>query len=397
MRKPPVVILASLVSFASVLAVLFTPALPEIGQVFGVSPGLAEMTITVFLVGYAVGQLIYGPIANRLGRKGALYIGLTVSLLGSLLCILSGWFDLFFFLIIGRIITALGASCGLVVTFTMVGDCYSEAKARNVVSILMISFAALPGIAVAIGGFLTERFGWESCFYFLFLYNIWMLFLVLFLPETSRPEDRHPIPVKELARGYGRELRHGFVVAGGIVLGLGTSIIYVMAARSPYLAIEIMGYTPAKFGLLILIPQLGAIIGSGLSILFSKRLRSERAIFSGIAGALGVACLMWVLQVVGWLNWATVFVTTAFIYIGLIFEYTGVSAMITTRASDKARASSLMSFLNMLMPTLSVLIVQFVPAHWALGLATIFVGLLLAMLLVFLGVFHPLIKRENSA
>src|SRR5579864_6635516 len=86
----PFFTLLLLISFASVNAVLFTPALPNITHFFGISEDIAQQTITWFLIGYAVGQLIYGPIANRFGRKHALYTGIGIQIISSLFCVVAG-------------------------------------------------------------------------------------------------------------------------------------------------------------------------------------------------------------------------------------------------------------------------------------------------------------------
>src|SRR6478672_5239599 len=83
----PMLTLLLLISFASVNAVLFTPALPDITAFFAISENTAQQTITWFLVGYAIGQLIYGPIANRFGRKPALYAGISLQIFSSILCV----------------------------------------------------------------------------------------------------------------------------------------------------------------------------------------------------------------------------------------------------------------------------------------------------------------------
>src|SRR5436190_17052493 len=91
-----------LISFASVNAVLFTPALPAIANFFAISDSTAQLTITWFLVGYAIGQLIYGPIANRYGRKPALYVGISLQIFSSLLCVLAGKLHLYSLLVTAR-------------------------------------------------------------------------------------------------------------------------------------------------------------------------------------------------------------------------------------------------------------------------------------------------------
>src|SRR5471030_3210138 len=109
-NKPnlPFITLIMLISFASVNAVLFTPALPNIAHFFSITHAAAQQTITWFLIGYALGQLVYGPLANRFGRKPALYGGISLQIVSSLLCALSAAMHEYALLILGRFMLALG-------------------------------------------------------------------------------------------------------------------------------------------------------------------------------------------------------------------------------------------------------------------------------------------------
>ena len=98
----PFFTLLLLISFASVNAVLFTPALPEIAEYFHINADIAEHTVTFFLMGYALGQLIYGPLANRFGRKPALYLGITLQIISCFICVLSSVVDAYWLLLVGR-------------------------------------------------------------------------------------------------------------------------------------------------------------------------------------------------------------------------------------------------------------------------------------------------------
>src|ERR1700722_395130 len=115
--KPSFFTLLLMISFASVNAVLFAPALPDIARYFSISDNTAQQTMTWFLVGYALGQLIYSPFANRFGRKPALYIGISLQIISSLLCVLSGAIHEYWLLVLGRFFLALGAGVGLKMTF----------------------------------------------------------------------------------------------------------------------------------------------------------------------------------------------------------------------------------------------------------------------------------------
>src|ERR1700733_7445245 len=147
--KPQFLILLLLVSFGSVGAVLFTPALPAIQQFFHVSVGKAQLTMTSYLIGYALGQLPYGPLANAFGRKKTLYIGISISILGSLLCALSAVLGSFGALILARFVQALGATAGLKMSYTMVADTHEPADATRTISRFSLAFAVVPGLGIA--------------------------------------------------------------------------------------------------------------------------------------------------------------------------------------------------------------------------------------------------------
>jgi DHA1 family bicyclomycin/chloramphenicol resistance-like MFS transporter len=114
----PFMTLLLMISFASVNAVLFTPALPAIANYFTISNDLAGYTITWFLVGYAFGQLFYGPLANRFGRKPALYAGISLQIISSFICAFSGLVHVYAVLVLGRFLLALGSGVGLKMVFT---------------------------------------------------------------------------------------------------------------------------------------------------------------------------------------------------------------------------------------------------------------------------------------
>src|SRR5262245_16122030 len=123
-KEPHIFILIIISSFASMGAIIFAPALPAIAQYFHISQGHSQLTITLFLLGYSIGQLIYGPLANRFGRKPAFYIGIAIATVGSLISIASEPLHSFNALILGRLLEALGSSAGLVISFTVINDHY---------------------------------------------------------------------------------------------------------------------------------------------------------------------------------------------------------------------------------------------------------------------------------
>ena len=147
---------------------------------------LPSLTITLFLVGYAVGQLLYGPLGNRFGRKMALYLGIGLEIISCFFCAAASPLHAFWLLLLARLLMALGASVGLQMTFTLVADTYTQHEARKRIAHLMIAFAITPALGVAIGGFLTDDFSWTANFYFMAFYGAFLLILAAKMPETAK-------------------------------------------------------------------------------------------------------------------------------------------------------------------------------------------------------------------
>lgn len=147
-----------LISFASICAVAFTPGLPELLKYFAVTTEQGNLTITLFLLSYALGQLLYGPLANRYGSKKAIIIGVTLEIIGSLACVIAIKLHHFELLLLARVIMALGAACGLKMTFTLSTKLFSQNENAKVMSLLTASFAITPSLGVFIGGILVSHF-----------------------------------------------------------------------------------------------------------------------------------------------------------------------------------------------------------------------------------------------
>jgi len=290
------VTLLMLISFASINAVLFTPALPTLANYFGLSNNQIELTLTYYLFGYTLGQLIYGPLANRFGRKPTLYIGIGVAIASSGLCIASGYFDAFSLLLVGRFCLALGAGVGLKMTFTLVNECYEPQQASKIISYLIMAFAIAPGLGVATGGVLTHYFGWQSCFYVSVIYSFALLMQVRRLPETLPIKDKSALQLSHLWKAYASVCKPQLFM-GGLLMGSCTSFVYVFAAVSPFIAINLMGLSSAQYGFVNLLPACGMLLGSLYSAHLTNHYAMLPIIRRGICiAAVGVALMLRLIQ-----------------------------------------------------------------------------------------------------
>lgn len=355
----PFFTLLLMISFASVNAVLFTPALPEMAKFFAISNNTAQQTITWFLVGYAIGQLLYGPLANRFGRKPALYIGIFLQIISSFLCIYAGTIHTFTLLLLGRFLLALGSGVGLKMTFTLVNECYEPKVASTKISYLMLSFAITPGLSVALGGVLTTHYGWLSCFYAGALYGLLLLLLTTRLPETQKILDTHALKLKHLVQGYSTQFKNRQLVTGGFLMGLSTCFVYIFAALAPFIAIDKSNMTSAKYGIASILPPVGLLIGSLLSPWLIKKYSIISLISKGII-IMAIGTLLMLATTLSHLPpLLSLFLPTIIIYIGLCFILSNTSTIAMSHVNDKSHGAAVMSFLNMGTATVAVLSLGF--------------------------------------
>ena len=360
-------ILLLLVSFASVGAVLFTPALPAIQSFFSVTVGKAQLTITTYLIGYAFGQLPYGPIANRFGRKPALYFGISLSIVGSLLCAFSSLFHSFGLLIFARFITALGACVGLKVSFTrIIGDIYNQTEAPRKISSVLMAFAIMPGVAIAIGGFLTHLFGWQSCFYFLALFGALILWLSTHLPETAKVLDLDALQWSSMIKGYVAKLKNRRLIKSACIMGCGTATVYVFAAKAPFIGINLIGLSPDQFGLYNLIPPIGMLIGASLASRFAGRLPVMHLLLIGMVVAMIMTFTMLIPFLGGVVTVWTLFFPMVLIYTAESLVFANISSLGLSTAQNKSNASAVLDFINMASALIAVLLIEWIYPNSAL-------------------------------
>lgn len=381
-KEPHIISLMLLSAFAVMGAIIMTPALPKIADFFGKSVGVTQLVVTSFLFGYAVGQLIYGPIANRYGRKIALYIGIFVASLGSLFSILSSPFESFPLLILGRFLEAIGSSAGLVISFAMINDFYYEAQARKISGLLMLAFAIVPGVATAVGGVLVQYFGWRACFYFLLVYGFVLYIPAFRLPETLTDKDLHATHIKSIFYNYKNNFFNKKLVGFACIAGFSSACIYVFGAEGPFIGIHILHTEPATYGFLSLLPFVGTFIGS----LIVVRLTKFHSVFvmkiAFVIEFLATITLL-ILFLMHFVSLSTLLIPMGVFCLGHpIMAGTGMP-LAMQQSHDKANASAVMNFFVCGMSVLMTFLMSLLHIASAWIMPVIFLMSLLSMVLMF--------------
>ena len=373
--KPQLTILMCLVSFATVLGVLYTPALPQVAAYFTLSKSQAQSTMTLYLLGYGVGPLFYGPLADRFGRRPVIQGAALFAALTSLLAAFSATFGGFWLLAAMRFLMAVGASAGMTLSYTMIGDAYDKVEARKALSYLMLSFAGAPGIAATIGGVLAQRLSWQSCFYFTAFYSALLFLLTLRLPETLKAKKPEALIFKVWAATYADHLRRPRLLLIGVIMGIGTGLIYLFAAEAPFIGIHLVGLDPESYGALNLVPPIGMIAGSFLSASLAGRWDTFKVMALGMALCLLGALLMAGGFSLGWVTALALFGPFIVIRTGFALINANAAATALLHLKDKAHTSSVLNFTNMMVCTALVGLMQALPSEQPIVMPLLFVGL----------------------
>ena len=226
---------------------MYLPALPSIGKSLGTSMGAVQASLMAFFISLGIGQLIYGPVSDMVGRKAPLYFGLVLFGAGSIGCALAPDIHT---LIILRFIQGLGACAGMVVPRAVVRDMHTGPDAARLMSLLMLVFSVSPILAPLAGSLLIEVWGWRSVFWAVTVAAVAGLALVGFtLPETRPPEKRVDSSFSSAIRSYGILLRDRHFIGLVMIGAFGISSFFSYLANSSFVLIDHYGLTPRQYSI----------------------------------------------------------------------------------------------------------------------------------------------------
>lgn len=257
-----IALLAALMAIGQFATNVYLPSLPAIRDEFMSNDTMAQLTLTAYLIGFAVMQLVYGPISDRYGRRPMLIYGVLVFVAGSLACVFAPTMEI---LIIGRITQAVGAAASLVVARAVVRDSFDGDQLLRVMALVSMFFALVPGLSPFIGGLIEEYAGWRWIFALTAVAGL----IVFAWMYRKIPETLHtPLPRLDMASvftGYGVILRSAHFRRYAFANAFVFAAMFAFFGGSPKLYIDILGVTPKEFGFYPPLASIGFVIG-GLTV-----------------------------------------------------------------------------------------------------------------------------------
>jgi DHA1 family bicyclomycin/chloramphenicol resistance-like MFS transporter len=275
-------LLAALSAVGPLTTDMYLPSLPDIARQLGASSAQVQLTISAYLIGFAAGQIIYGPVSDRHGRKPVLIGAIALYCAASLACALSTTIEM---LIIARAFQALGGSGGIVLTRAIVRDIYSGAHAGRELSVIGSVMALAPVLAPIAGGLIQTAFGWRVTFLALVGAGfaggavVWTL-----LPETLNTRAE-PVSLPSMLRSYRIVGRNPAYLAYLAITSASYAGLFAWISGSAFVLQDLYGLAPFDFGVAFALGSVGYMTGSVIAARLVIRLGLD-----GVLGLGGCAC-----------------------------------------------------------------------------------------------------------
>lgn len=266
-------IMGSLMTVSPFSIDMYLPAFSQMARDLETSTTRIALSVATYFMGVALGQIYYGPLLDRFGRKKPLYFGLILYVLATIGCALSQNIES---LLLLRFVQALGGCCSMVAALTMVRDFFPASQSAKMISILTLIVGISPLLAPTIGGFVVAGLGWRWVFYILaMIVFVILLAVVFFLPENYQPDSNVSLKIKPILQIFRKIFSNRTFRTYSLASSFSFASLFIFVAGSPYVFMEIFQVKPQTYGLIFAVLVFGFIGGNQLNILLLKKYKSE--------------------------------------------------------------------------------------------------------------------------
>ena len=366
----------------------YLPSLPSMTLAFSSTTNVMQLTVTLYLLGFSLSQLVYGPLSDRFGRRIIVLTGLGICSLSSLL---SAFAPTASFLLLARLVQGIGAGVTNSIFRAVMRDIFDGPQLAKLGSYVGVVFAVAPALAPIIGGYLHDLFGWRSSFIFLFFLigAAWMT-LWFYLPETNKQLNPHAAQFKHIIKNYIALLSNknfiGFVLCSSLAYA-GILSYYTV---SPFLLQNVLHLTPVQYGWSAIFATVSAIVGQFLNSFLVSHLPMMRVMLLGMLGMFLSGLIMLLIGLAGYLNLTVVILPTGLFiaFTCMIFANANAGAL-HPFAHMAGAASALYGCLQVFGSFVGTLTIANLHSNSQLPLAGIFIFLGLAAIAIFFLLIKP--------
>ncbi len=340
------ILLTTLVALGPLSTDLYLPALPTLAQAFATDAARVQLTLSVFLAGFAVAQLFYGPLSDRYGRRPVMLFGLVLYLVSSVACMLATSIDA---LILARFFQALGACAGPVLGRAIVRDVYGPVQAARVLAYISGAMAIAPMIGPLLGGWLTVWFGWRANFAALSLFSaVQVTATFLLLGESNAHRDPGATRPRQILGNFGELLSARLYLGYLLCFSFSYAALFSFISGSSFVLIELYGLSPQWYGASFGFVVTGYISGTMASGKLTLRLGPPRMVLMGALLGTAAGTLMAALALLEVHSvWAILLPMFAFMVATGLVMPNAIGGALAPYPKMAGSASALMGFVQM--------------------------------------------------
>ena len=340
-----IIILGALSTISPFAIDMYLPAFPEIATALHTSTARISLSIASYFAGMAAGQLFYGPLLDRFGRKLPLYAGLILFIVASILCLCSRTVE---WLIAMRFVQALGGCAAQVAAMAMVRDFFHVDETAKIISLLILILSVSPLLAPSVGVFVAVHLGWQWVFIVLSAFVVLMLVISRWvLPEGHKPDRTVSLRLLPILRNYVVVLREPQFITYALSGAFAFSGLLVYVASSPIIFMEVFHISPQKFGVIFAGLATGFIGSNQINVFLLRKFSSEQIFRATLLVECPVALLLLVGTVCGWfgLNTTLVLLFISLSSLGLAYPNAAALALVPFDRNIGS-ASAMLGFLQ---------------------------------------------------
>lgn len=311
-------VLALLTAVPPLATDMYLPGFPAMAEELGTSASSIQLTLTTFLIGLALGQLVIGPLSDKIGRRLPLIVGAAVCLVAGAAAALSPSIE---FLIGARFVQGFAGAAGVVLSRAIIADRTEGSRSAQLFGLMMIIGGVAPVIAPLIGGVVVDSIGWRGVFWIITgLTAVMLVCAVAFVPETLARADRRDGGLSEMLRGMGSVVRNPRYVAFTLTFTFAFSVMFAYISASPFVLQNMLGLSAGQYSAAFAVNALGLMLGSATTAKLADRIPLHRMMFAGICAVVVTTAALLILGIAGITLWPTlVLLFLTLVSLGFVF------------------------------------------------------------------------------
>src|SRR5436190_10715209 len=390
-----ILILGSLTAIGPFSIDMYLPAFPDIAKNLHTTVAQVTLSLSSFFIGISAGQLLYGPLLERFGRKKPLYIGLCIYLLASVGCAMAASVNA---LIVLRLLQALGGCVGLVASRAMVRDLFDVKENAKIFSMLMLVVAVSPIIAPTLGGYVTAMLGWRYVFAMLIIVDIIIIAGAYFLlPESKKPDPNFSLKPGPIIKNFTGVVTHPQFYTYALTAAVSAAGLYAYIGGSPHVFMEIFRVNERQYGWIFALIAMGLIGASQVNSVLLKVYSSEQIIRVALYCQSIIGAVLTCTAIFGW---SDLFITIFLIFVFLScqgFIFPNASALsLASFGHTAGSASALLGAIQMGIGACTSALVGVLQNHTALPMSGVMASCAITALSIFLLGSRIIVQRASA-